>query len=624
MRLILLFAILVLDTVYLPAVGFSQEPKGAQKEKKALESTLDVGDVRIGATSAASVVFRGGDRELKAVLIYPEDNTSPSHVPGRYYHTPLWAMVERAKPIEGFPSIVQDVDGITEDGTVFLTFRVKLGTPELFQQCKKAVLEQDWKNALANGRTKGDIVVRPWPLTHAVITCLNVTTRDILSVCETGTLTGKTEDLEFAMPFTAADLHKFQVAVQRGKLAFVYASTYIGRQVYEGQVTVRGGKDIQLLASEILSSNQVNGKAPIFQAQKNEVSRLALVSLQKTMIVQHKDLLPLLNTTDMASRLFAPENNLSQADLAKDSEAAKAVAAYLIPVLTKIQETTGKQDIKVATKEEVEKQNKLPADGFSFGIVSVHRDQPLQVNESLNRIQQTTGATYQRIEETNYYQPHSIKVWKFRSGIDKMEFNETNTVFLAVGRSNKYLVEAEVSAAFTLGVAEKGGVVKGEGGLLMEIEAGLIKDVAAAEKKLSDAVAASEKIVTTKKAEEERLTLLTQRVADAKRRGEEAQARLNEGLKNADFLFRTAIPRTDAIRERIEAAFKVPDLRKTVDQGKDDVAHWEAEVAEQKAKLRGTQARFETADKTVRECNDKLVHVRAELTVVRKRIEIQP
>jgi hypothetical protein len=455
MRRILLLAILVLITGGLSAVAFSQEPKGIPEEK-ARQSTR-YSEALPMPRAAAEVVFRDGDRELKTVLIHPEDNTSTSHVPGRYYHKPLWAMVERTKPIDAFPAIVRDVDRTSaEDGTVFLSFRVKLSTRQLRTQCRDAVLDQDRLHALADGRTEDQIVIRPWPLKHAVITCLNVTTREVLSVCETGTLTGKTEDLEFAMPFIPADLRKFQGAARGGKLAFVYTYTYAGRQVYKGEVTVTGQKNIKLLAGEVLSSAQLEGKAPIFQTQKNEVSRLAAVSLQKTVVVQNKDLLPLLDTTDMASRLFAPENDLTQADLAKDSGAAKNVEAYLLPQLDKLQEATGNKDIKVATKEELQTLNLLPADGFSFGIISVHRDEPFLVRSSLDRVEHTTGTSYQRIKETNYYRPHSIKVWKFRSGIDELNFNEKNTVFLAVGQENMYLEDTEVLAAFTLAVAEKG------------------------------------------------------------------------------------------------------------------------------------------------------------------------
>jgi hypothetical protein len=75
-------------------------------------------------------------------------------------------------------------------------------------------------------------------------------------------------------------------------------------------------------------------------------------------------------------------------DLAgKGKPAVAAGRGDLLPQLKQIQEETENQDIKVATDEVVRRLNLPPADGFSFGIISVQRNEPVVVDTSLHRVE---------------------------------------------------------------------------------------------------------------------------------------------------------------------------------------------------------------------------------------------
>lgn len=425
-------------------------------------------------TSPSHVSFTHDEKELRVVGISPQLKSSPNYVKGLRFHKILGALAERAMPVEeGMPNII---DGIRHnpDGSVWLQFRLIVTTPEFQKRCRDAVLSQERELLKEENLTQDDIRIEPWPLKHCVITAQDSFSKEIIGVSQTGSLIGTKGSFNFSMLFSQPELRKVLGLIRAGELEFVYTYSYVGSTEYKGSVDLRGVRDAKLVASQKLRSEQFDGKKvegseklvlePIFQGEANEAIRHLYVSVQKTMRVSHKDLIPLLDQPSLFQKLFTDDGQITFKDLKEgDEKTALMLAAYLKPHLEQVRESYGgeKSDIKI--HEDKVGEGKTNGASGNLGI-SIPLPLPIPIGlsfggglsssttksqEVLDRIEQATGSKWAYDKATKRFRPHFVKKLKFLSGADQVLINEKSTVFLSVGTENRYLEETPIPVTFT-------------------------------------------------------------------------------------------------------------------------------------------------------------------------------
>ena len=396
----------------------------------------------------------GNQAELRTILIHSEDPNADGHDPGRYYHRPLFAFVERSPNQTvppGTPGIVQALDR-RHDGAIVATFTVLISTDKLQAQCRNAVISQDRR--VLKAVREDDITVLPWDIEHAIISCQHAATKEIFSVAETGTLTGRRKDFTFYLPFSPDAYARFCSAAQDGKVVFVFTYDYTGSETVMGKTTVTGTKATKALIQGVLTSQQIAGKAPITQADRDRVVRNIDVEVKRVVRLQHKDLYPLLETTQLENRLFDPAGALSLHDLKPDDEAAALhIAAYLKPLLQAIQEATAKSDAKLTLldKEHLKELNV----GGAFGIPGFKLTGDTKEQDKVrDQVQSTTGTDFQRVEKTDFFVPHSINKYALRTGWDSITLNDESVAYLSLRSETTHIEDPEVPIEFTATMAD--------------------------------------------------------------------------------------------------------------------------------------------------------------------------
>lgn len=419
---------------------------------------------RPGKPGSSKVRFASEDgRLLRMVLNDLPDETDGKNFPGLRFHRPLFALAERDTPLQSDLPPIIDYIRRNADGTMLVRFRVIVSTPGFRKKCRDAVLDQERKLLAEKGLTQDDIDVEPWPLLHCVITVRDSGSRQIIGVDQTDTLTG-TDEFNVTLTLAPKEYREMLALIDKGDVDFVYSYSYVGSTVHQGNVDLKGAKNAKLIASQKLRSEQIEGKEPIFQGEANEAARHVYVTVQKTMRVTHKDLIPLLDQPNLFQKLFADDGQITFKDLKQgDEQTALMLAAYLKPHLEQVRESYGgeKSDIKIHEDKVGEGKTSgssvsasvgvplpLPIPiGLSFGGGLSNSSR--KTKEVLDRIEQATGSKWAYDKATERFRPHSIKKLKFQSGADHVLIDEKSTVFLSVGPENRYLEETPVPVTFT-------------------------------------------------------------------------------------------------------------------------------------------------------------------------------
>ena len=93
---------------------------------------------------------------------------------------------------------------------------------------------------------------------------------------------------------------------------------------------------ISVMLGSKLTSEQLEGKAPIFQAQRDDAARYTALLASKMVVGNNVDAMAMANTSTFAQHLFAPDATLTLDQLRTDSEQAKLVAKYLRPQVQRL------------------------------------------------------------------------------------------------------------------------------------------------------------------------------------------------------------------------------------------------------------------------------------------------
>ncbi len=443
-----------------------------KSDAASLAAVRDFDDVYPDAFSPAEVDIDLPNGGKRTIGIQKQNPSSLSKVKGRYFHAPLLQFVEPEKQHDGYPAFVWDLDtDSSADGTVALYFKMLTSTPDLRMRCRDAVLRDDREAALAGGATPDDVHVMRWPIKHAVIACKNTSTGELLAVAQTDNLRAEGDEFTFMMNFGPEELRKFKRFTASKRLVFVFSYCFKAVTTYGGSVDLKGVRNAKLVASQKLRSEQVEGKEPIFQSEANEAIRHVYLSVQKTMRVTHKDLIPLLDQPNLYQKLFADDGQITFKDLkAGDEQTALMLAAYLKPHLEQLRESYGgeKSDIKI--HEDKLGEGNSSGSGAKAGLglplplpipISLSLGGELsnsstKTREVLDRIEEATGSKWAYDKATERFRPHSIKKLKFQSGADQVLIDETTTAFLSVGAENRYLEDTPIPITFTTKTVDVG------------------------------------------------------------------------------------------------------------------------------------------------------------------------
>jgi len=395
----------------------------------------------------------GISAELRTVQIYPEDQNSRVRIPGRYYHRPLLVLVESPRPVRvGYPRIVHAIDDESAtDGSLYLYFLVRLSTPEFRAQCRTAVLLQDHDNAIHAATAADKVTVDPWPLEHMIVLCRNTSTKEVLGSYESGGLSGVRDDLAFSVKFTPEHLAQFLHDAARDRVEFVFYYTYLGKQTYSGSVEIKGDKDLSITVTSSLTSEQLTNQSPIFQNDRNRVSRNVSTRIERVVRAEHKDLIPLLDTAGLMERMLEPHQALSLEDLKAQTNArAEAqLAAYLKPLIVSLNETGTDSEIKYDIDESEPTKVKAGGRGFTLFAIGFRSSSDDATERALHRLENASGVTFGKAKNEEVYRPHKITYYTLHQGWEKVTFNEQSTVYLSVGSDSSYLEDTAVPAGFT-------------------------------------------------------------------------------------------------------------------------------------------------------------------------------
>ena len=319
--------------------------------------------------SPSAIRIKRDGHEIRVVGISHQSPTAAHHVNGLRFHKILGALVERDIPVEkGLPPIIEHIRR-EPDGSVWLSFTVLVTTPEFQKRCRDAVCAQERQEMKAEKLTADDITVKPWPLIHCVITMQDSSNGEILGVAQTGSLVGIENEFTYKMQLSHDDLPKILELIKKGEAEFVYTYSYVGSTSYSGSVNLRGAKNAKLMVRDKLRADQLNGRAPIFQAEANDAVRFLNLSVQKIVRASHKDLLPLLDQPILYQKLFTSDGEITFADLRSGNGATEAMlVAYLKPHLEQIRESFGDEKSDITIHEGKVGQGEIERDGVNVGI----------------------------------------------------------------------------------------------------------------------------------------------------------------------------------------------------------------------------------------------------------------
>jgi hypothetical protein len=417
---------------------------------------------------AAKVRFKLPTEEERVVYIVPQNKGSDLFVKGLFFYTPALALAENRNPIPGFPAVVQHAEEQPDKSTI-LRFKAILNSDAVTRLARGAVLKQPLARALwtKEGLQENDIQVEPWPVVHAIIALTDLWQEDDFIAVTQGEIRGGS-NLEFGFRLTGPELTAVQSLAKKGRLGFVYSYSFVGKGQDYGEVDLEAVKNLKASLKNKLSSEQLDGKAPIFQAEANEAARYTALMIRKTGRSNNANVLALVSTPSLMQHLFAPGREIDLEKLEKgDEERRRQAASYLIPQIEQFREAIRAENTTRKANEKVDFDIHSTGDSFNFGAgISIYgiginfgvgdSSEYRRGHEVKNRLETMTGTVWDVEKDTKKLLPHRISTYKFVQGSDQTLVTDRSAAYIAVDKENYYYQEKAVSIAFTDKALENG------------------------------------------------------------------------------------------------------------------------------------------------------------------------
>ncbi|MCB0325525.1 MAG: hypothetical protein KDD69_18210, partial [Bdellovibrionales bacterium] len=372
----------------------------------------------------------GSPQVIRSRGIHRHDPSSAYHDNGSYFASPLLCMPGLEEPLPGLPGWVLEQHRTTDGSSRhYLTGVVVFSTPEYLDYCRKAVLEQDSAYALNNPLGEGGVVVRPWPITHLIAVCKNRITGETLAAAESGMLGGTEENTALTFVFDDLGLQRFQDASAAGLIQFVYYYTYVGDIVEAVSVELKAGAQVKLALSEVLDSSQLLEGAPIFQQQLNQAKEAARLAIEQVIRAENEDLIGYVDRTSLADRMFTAYSlgRMKISDMeTQNPEAARALAAQLMPALREFERTEERPELQIDINEAEQTSVSSPGIGgtmlsaLTLGLVGTKDE----TDRSLKRLENITGVIWREGKKTSEYVPREVKVYQLKEGWQEFNYHD--------------------------------------------------------------------------------------------------------------------------------------------------------------------------------------------------------
>ncbi len=247
----------------------------------------------------------------------------------------------------------------------------------------------------------------------------------------------------------------------KGRLGFVYSYSYFGKGEDFGQIDLQAVKNLRTTLEQKLSSEQIENKAPIFQNQAFEAARYTALLIRQTRRGNNSNLLATVNTPSLMQHLFAHDGEISLANLNKEDEKTKQIAAYLPPQIQNVRTAMKTEQATRKSKEETDfditKNGEAGEFGIGIGIKGIiglnfgvgSSSEHARGREVKNRLETATGTEWQCGKEETTLIPHKIRTYKFIKGSDQLFIQDQSSIFIAVDTNNFYYEDLVVDMSFT-------------------------------------------------------------------------------------------------------------------------------------------------------------------------------
>lgn len=259
---------------------------------------------------------------------------------------------------------------------------------------------------------------------------------------------GDTVDLYFR--FSPSNYRVFLDLGRAGKLSFAAVYRYSAQRMEVATGSLQASVSLRSLVSQELSSQQLDGKAPVYQGHKDRVERAFQMTVRRGSVGDSETALAYLQPeTAVLAEAFEREDLGWDQFVVRPGYEAAAFADYLKAfgvVRTDVQrdavaKTTGKEN-ETNTRTGLSGAFSLP------GVLNIGGGDEKEKRE-LESVYLQTGVQFERSKAYQGFEPKSVRVYKIAAGKFDKTIDSVNSVSIGKGKAKEYLVESPFGTNWT-------------------------------------------------------------------------------------------------------------------------------------------------------------------------------
>lgn len=398
---------------------------------------IDVDEVRI---------FNAQGNEIRRMPV--RRASAKAGKPKLYFLWPLMALETTTPSLPGQPGWVFKAEP-QSDGMVLLRLKVVL-FDEKYVPTATRLIEQSDADYLAAQPASQPVIVRRWPVTAAYVNVNDAFGRQ-LAKGWTGAVTNSPDDVWVTLTLAPQNAKAFYEAANRNELQFNWTIQYVGTPTRVLVRTLEGSQDVVVRAMQLLSTDQTEGKAPIFQQQATEVKRAITSNLYEDVTGGDPSLL--LATTNLSgifTAVFEPEQQMTLTELkeAYGPESEQALARYLAPLIKTITDKKSGNSIEVDLHQTQESKSQAGELSISIPVLNAGVSKE-ERDEVLDSVEQQTGVAWEQGSDARTFVPQSVSCTKLRAGAQSVQVDIRQQVFIAMPGGSKSMTDYSVPEELT-------------------------------------------------------------------------------------------------------------------------------------------------------------------------------
>lgn len=364
----------------------------------------------------------------------------------KFYVEPTFALQESKRKLEGYPSAVHQVKTIAE-GITILEFAAILKADGLEAGVKKqlvsdGVLTDDAK-----------IVVSDWPVIHAYVVVKNSLTGEVYGRTSTGSLRNA-DQAKFTLPFTEDGKVEFLRAYAANEVDFVWSYRARTSQRATGSIESSAEQGVVSEALKSMSHEQLAGQAPITEVEKAKIATDISIHITTRLRASHPEMIPLLlsivHQPSFVEQVFVQQQEPVDFDSLTPAQ-QEVIAAYFKPHLKTATSAEQKTDVETKTNEKGTTKTAAAASSVSVPVKMVKVGGSVSGTVTaydLDRLEKSSGVTFQKANGSEEYLPHSIKVSRFNHAALTAKVNQVGQIQIEKP-DYQYLLTTSIPGYFT-------------------------------------------------------------------------------------------------------------------------------------------------------------------------------